>query len=58
MEYSWNIYVHNLLVPLYSFYPYSSSIINGEIKAQIVTEASREAVEMKAELEVTADEDV
>ena len=58
MEYSLGIYVHNLLVPPYSFYPCSSSIINGEIKAQIVTEASREAVEMKAELEVTVDDDV
>lgn len=58
MEYSLSIYLHNLLVPPYSLYPYSSSIINGEIKAQIITKASREAVEMKAELEVTVDEDV
>lgn len=41
----------NILVPHDSFYPYSSSTVNGEVKAGIYTEASAEAVEMKAELE-------
>lgn len=56
LEYSLSIYVRNILVPHDSLYPYSSSIVNEEVKAQMFTEASRDAVEIKAELEEDEDE--